>query len=425
VQRLYLQFYATILLVLAVFVAAAALAWQLAEDETPQYLDVAAELTGALLPDTDAPDTDDQKAVDALHRKLKFDLTLYRRDGSMIAMAGRPPPRFDPYRARVGWRRGREGSTFTLQLPDGRWLVARQVRERPSPTLWIAGFLALLAVAIAVGAYPVVRRLGSRIERLKAGVDQLGGGNLGARVKVEGRDEVAALAESFNRSAQRIEELVAAHRLLLANCSHELRTPLARIGMAVSLLGEQADPRTRASLKQDIAELDLLIDEILLSSRLEAVPGLERHEPVDLLAIAAEEAARYDIEASGESAIVSGDRQLLRRVIRNLLDNAQRYAGDGEVAITVHQEAGRAILEVRDHGPGVPPDERERIFEPFYRLPATRETGRGSGLGLALVREIARRHGGEAVCLAADGPGSRFRIDLPNGDFPVLERSAD
>ncbi len=412
-NRLYLQFYVTILLVLAVFVGAAALAWQFAEDQTPQYLDVAAELTGALLPDADAPETDDQKAVDVLHRKLKFDLALYRRDGSVIAMAGRPPPRFDPYRARVGWRRGRDGSTFTLQLPDGRWLVARQVRERPSPTLWIAGFLALLAAAIAVGAYPVVRRLGSRIERLKAGVDQLGGGNLGARVKVEGRDEVAALAESFNRSARRIEELVAAHRLLLANCSHELRTPLARIGMAVSLLGEQADPKTRESLKQDIAELDLLIDEILLSSRLEAVPGLERHEPVDLLAIAAEEAARYGIEVSGDPATVVGDRLLLRRVVRNLLDNAQRYAGDGEVALTVRRDAGRALLEVRDHGQGVPPDERERIFEPFYRLPATHESGRGSGLGLALVREIARRHGGEAVCLAADGRGSRFRIDLP------------
>jgi signal transduction histidine kinase len=412
-QRLYLQFYVTILLVLAVFVGAAALTWQLVEEQTPQYLDVAAELTGALLPDTDAPDGDNQKALDALHRKLRFDLALYRADGAMIAMAGRTPPRFEPNRARVGWRRGREGSTFTLQLPDGRWLVARQVRERPSPTLWIAGFLALLAAAIAVGAYPVVRRLGSRIERLKAGVDQLGGGNLGARVKVEGRDEVAALAESFNRSARRIEELVVAHRLLLANCSHELRTPLARIGMAVSLLGEQADPGTRASLKQDIAELDLLIGEILLSSRLEAVHGLERPEPVDLLAVAAEEAARYDIEASGDPATVSGDRLLLRRVVRNLLDNAQRYAGDGEIAISVHNKDGRAILEVRDHGPGVPPDERERIFEPFYRLARTRETGRGSGLGLALVREIARRHGGEAVCLAAEDGGSRFRIDLP------------
>ena len=412
-QRLYLQFYVTILLVLAIFVGAAVLTWQLAEDQTPQYLDVAAELTGALLPDADAPEIDDQRAITALNRKLKFDLTLYRRDGSVIATAGRPPPRFDPTRARVGWRRARDGSTFTLQLPDGRWLVARQVRERPSPTLWIAGFLVLLAAAIAVGAYPVVRRLGSRIERLKAGVDQLGGGNLSARVKVEGRDEVAALAESFNRSARRIEELVAAHRLLLANCSHELRTPLARIGMAVSMLGEQADPKTQASLKQDIAELDLLIDEILLSSRLEAVSGLEHREPIDLLALAAEEAARYDIEASGDPVTVSGDRALLRRIVRNLLENAQRYAGDGAIDISVRHEAGRAILDVRDHGPGVPPAERERIFEPFYRMASSRETGRGAGLGLALVREIAHRHGGEAVCVAADGRGSLFRIDLP------------
>jgi signal transduction histidine kinase len=413
-QRLYLQFYVTILLVLAVFVGAAVVAWKISEDEQPQYLDVAAEMTGALLPDIDAPEADDQKAIDALHRKLRFDLTLYRPDGRVIAAAGRAPPsRFDPYRARSGWRRGREGSTFTLQLPDGRWLVARQVRERPSPTLWIAGFLVLLAAAIAVGAWPVVRRLGSRIERLKAGVERLGGGDLGARVKVEGRDEVAALAESFNRSAKRIEELVASHRLLLANCSHELRTPLARIGMAVSMLGEQADEKTRTSLKQDIAELDLLIDEILLSSRLEAVSGLERDEPVDLLALAAEEASRYDIEASGEPLTVGGDRILLRQVVRNLLENAQRYAGDGPIEISVGGDNGRAHLDVRDHGPGVPPEERERIFEPFYRMASSRETGRGAGLGLALVREIARRHGGDAVCTAAEGGGSRFRIDLP------------
>jgi signal transduction histidine kinase len=412
-QRLYLQFYLTILLVLAVFVGAAALTWRLVEEQTPQYLDVAAELTGALLPESDAPDVESQKTLEALHRKLRFDLALYRADGSLVAMAGRPPPRFDPKRARVGWRRSATGPTFTLQLPDGRWLVARQVRERPSPTLWIAGFLALLAAAIAVGAYPVVRRLGRRLERLKAGVEQLGGGDLGARVKVEGRDEVAALAESFNRSAQRIEGLVAAHRLLLANCSHELRTPLARIGMAISLVGDKADARTRDSLRQDIAELDQLIDEILLKSRLDAQSGLERNEPVDLLALAAEEAAHYDLEASGQPVTVNGDRILLRRLLRNLLDNARHYAGDGSITVSVTRESDRAVLEVRDHGPGVPAEEREKIFETFYRLATSRENGRGSGLGLALVREIARRHGGEAVCLAAEGGGSRFRIGLP------------
>jgi len=412
-QRLYLQFYVTILLVLAVFVGAAVLTLKLVEEQTPQYLDVAAELTGALLPDADAPQTDDQKVLESLQRKLHFDLALYRSDGSLIASVGRMPPRFDPRRARVGWRRGSAGPTFTLQLPDGRWLLAHQVHERPSPTLWIAGFLLVLAAAIALGAWPVVRRLGGRLERLKAGVEQLGGGDLGARVAVEGRDEVAALAASFNRSAARIEELVAAHRLLLANCSHELRTPLARINLAVSLLGENADPKTRESLKQDIAELDQLIEEILLSSRLEAVSGLERNEPVDLLALAAEEAAHYEIEASGEPATVNGDRLLLRRLIRNLLENAKRYAGAGTIEISVARKGDRAVLEVRDHGPGVPDGERERIFEPFYRLAATRESGRGSGLGLALVREIARRHGGEAVCLAAEGGGSLFRIDLP------------
>jgi signal transduction histidine kinase len=140
---------------------------------------------------------------------------------------------------------------------------------------------------------------------------------------------------------------------------------------------------------------------------------LERHEPVDLLALAAEEAAHYDTEASGEPVTVSGDRLLLRRLVRNLLENARRYAGSGPIEISVTSPPGRAVLEVRDHGPGVPSDERERIFEPFYRLATARENGRGSGLGLALVREIARRHGGEAVCLAAEGGGSRFRIDLP------------
>lgn len=414
-NRLYLQFYVTILIVLAVFVGAAVLLWRLADDDnrTPQYLDVAAELTGALLPDKDAPRLDQQRAIEVLQRKLRFDIALYEPDGDMIAMAGKPPPRFTPMHARTGWRRGPGGPNFTLQLPDGRWLVARQVRDRPNPALWIAAALGLVAVAVAIAAFPVVRGLGRRLERLKAGVEQLGGGDLSARVKVEGRDEVAALAASFNRSAQRIEELVAAHRLLLANASHELRTPLARISVAASLLGEQADAKTRDSLKQDVAELDQLIEQILLASRLEAIPTLEQREPVDFLALAAEEASHYDLEVDGAPVTVSGDRLLLRRLIRNLIENAQRYGGDGPITVRVTRNAGRAVLEVCDRGPGVPESERQRIFEPFYRLTGGRETGRGSGLGLALVLDIARRHGGDAVCLPADGGGSRFRVDLP------------
>ncbi len=414
-QRLYLQFYVTILVILAVFVGAAVLLWRVADDDnrTPQYLDVAAELTGALLPDATAPRPEQQRAIEGLQRKLRFDIALYEPDGDMIAMAGKPPPRFDPMRARTGWRRAPGGPNFVLQLPDGRWLVARQVRERPNPIFWIAAALGLVAVAVAVASFPVVRGLGRRLERLKAGVDRLGGGDLSARVKVEGRDELAALAASFNRSAERIEELVAAHRLLLANASHELRTPLTRISVAASLLGDAADPKTRESLKRDVAELDQLIEQILLASRLEALPTLERREPVDLLALAAEEASHYDVEVDGEPVTVSGDRTLLRRLVRNLVENAQRYGGGTPIEVLVKRDSDCAVLEVTDRGPGVPEAERQRIFEPFYRMAGAAESGRGSGLGLALVLDIARRHGGDAVCLAAEGGGSCFRVDLP------------
>jgi signal transduction histidine kinase len=413
VKRLYLKFYATILLVLAVFVGSSAVLWWLADDSarTPQYLDIAAELTGALLPEADSSPAEQAQVLQMLNRKVRFDLALYYADGNMIAMVGRVPPRFNPERARTGWRRGPGGAAFTLRLPDGRWLVAHQVRDRPSGTFFLIAFLTLVALAVAIGAYPVVRGLAGRLERLKAGVDQFGG-DLGARVKIEGRDEVAALAESFNRSAQRIEELVAAHRLLLANASHELRTPLSRLALSAELLAKSADPKVRDGLRADVAELDQLIDEILLASRLDAVPALDRRE-VELLAVAAEEAARFGLEASGAPVTVQGDTTLLRRLVRNLLENARRYAGAGPVEIAVRREGQRAVLDVTDTGPGVPPEQRERIFEPFYRLAGSSESGRGAGLGLALVRQIAERHGGTAVCLAAEGGGSRFRIDLP------------
>src|SRR5216684_3428380 len=150
-----------------------------------------------------------------------------------------------------------------------------------------------MAIAIAVFSYPVVRGLTKRIERLQAGVETLGAGNLATRVAVEGRDEVAQLAASFNRAAARIEELIGAHRLLLANASHELRTPLSRIRLGVELFEAKPDPKIKAELARDIAELDLLIDEILLASRIDAAPALPV-ETIDLLGLAAEECARYE-----------------------------------------------------------------------------------------------------------------------------------
>jgi len=416
-SRLYLKVYATIIAMLVVFIGLAALLWQLAyeRNRTPINYDVISELTGALLPGADAPLVEQQRTLDELHRKLRFDLALHRPDGVPIVSAGRAAQPFDPATARTGWRRGRGGPAFTLQLADGRWLVARVARERTHPAIWLAVFLGVVAIAVAVGAYPVVRGLTGRLERLREGVDRLGGGDLAARVPVEGRDEVAALARSVNASAARIEELVAAHRLLLANCSHELRAPLARIAMVAGSMRDDADPALRAGLRQDVAELNRLIDGILLSSRLDAVRTAERPENLDLLALAAEEAAPFEADVTGTPVSVTGERLLLRRLVRNLLENAQRYGGPGPIEVAVTSDGARARLSVSDRGPGVPESERERIFEPFHRLAGSHEDGRGSGLGLALVRQIARRHGGDVRCERSASGGSVFLVDLPAG----------
>ena len=279
----------------------------------------------------------------------------------------------------------------------------------------------LLFLAIAAGAYPVVRSLTRRLERLKQGVEAFGAGALGQRVAALGNDEVAALARSFNRAAERIETLVRSNQSLLANASHELRSPLARLKMAVAMLPD-APPALQDKLHREIhtniAELDELVEEVLLSSRLEAGAAIDLDDPVDLLGLAAEEAARVGaaLEVAGpEDAvhIVQGSERLLRRALRNLLENARRYGGP-EVMVEVGPSGdGGRICRVCDRGPGVPEDQRERIFEPFYRMPGHAEREGGVGLGLALVRQIAQRHQGRVHCEPREGGGSCFVLRLP------------
>jgi signal transduction histidine kinase len=285
----------------------------------------------------------------------------------------------------------------------------------------LAIVLVVLFIAVAAGAYPVVRRLTRRLEALKRGVEQFGAGALDHRVAVSGADEIAALATSFNVAASRIEALVQAHRSLLANASHELRSPLARMRMAVSMLDE-VTPEQREKLKAEIAtnvaELDGLVEEVLLASRLGAAENALNRDKVDLLAVAAEEAARVGahVDASG-GVVVQGDERLLRRAIRNLLENAQRYGGGKTDVILAHDRApsgaGAVEVQVCDRGPGVPEVMRERIFEPFFRLPGHAEQAGGVGLGLALVKQIAERHGGSARCESRPGGGSRFVMEIP------------
>jgi signal transduction histidine kinase len=383
-RRLYLRIYLAVLASLAVFALVAGLLWR--SFGQPWWSDDTLTIVARnVLPPAAAPASEQQATLERLARDLRIDLALFAPDGAKLAGVGRPigPPK------RVGRQSGMRGPpVWAVMLEDGRWLAAR-APHHGGPGVGLV-VLALVLVAIAVGSYPVVRRLTSRLERLQHGVRALGEGDLSARIKVEGRDEVARLAEAFNLAAARIEQLVGANKQLLAAASHELRTPLARIRMAVELMKERAEPERKRELEHDIAELDALIEEILLASRLDVVDVLEVNQEVDLLALAAEEAARYELEVEGESHIVKGDPRLLRRLVRNLIENARRHG-----APPIRVRVARGELRVCDAGPGVPEAERERVFEPFYRRTGSAQ---GAGLGLALVRQIARRHGGEARC---------------------------
>jgi len=277
----------------------------------------------------------------------------------------------------------------------------------PHSPAGVVGMFLLLALAVALGAFPIVRHLTRRLERLQNAAEALAAGDLKARVEVEGHDEVAGLAVSFNRAAVRIEQLVGAHRMLLAQASHELRTPLTRIRLALELIGD-IEPKRKLGLNADIAELDHLIEEILLASRLDTLTDLEHDEDVDLLALVAEECARAGVaDVSGAAAQVRGDPRLLRRLVRNLLDNAQHH-GRAPIQVRLRVNADSAELTVVDAGEEIAAADRERLFEPFYR----RGNTEGHGLGLSLVRRIAQRHGGEARYAPVESGGCGFVVTL-------------
>jgi signal transduction histidine kinase len=447
-RTLYLRIYLTVVAALLVFALLAMwLVRQHTEAERGRFegavsertLALSALLANSLPPANTDIDQQRQALLDWSHR-LRMPMALDAANGQRLAESPFYTRKVEEYRANEAAVASR------VPLADGRTLWVLAMRggpgggpdhkhhdgparpkgwegwwpRRPQPG-WVDdvsvlfGLLGTLFVAVTAGAYPVVRHLTRRLEALQRGVERFGAGELGHRVDGSGRDEVAAVATSFNQAARRIEDLVHSNRALLANASHELRSPLARLKMAVAMMGG-ADSAQREALRSeidhDIRELDGLVEEVLLASRLDAQVGL-RLEPVDVLGLLVEEAARVGAGAEGDAVVVDAEERLLRRALRNLLENARRYGGD-EVDASVRRQGLRQVeILVCDRGPGVPEVHREQVFEPFFRLPGHAERAGGVGLGLALVRQIADRHGGTVRCLARGGGGSCFVITLP------------
>ena len=431
VLPLYLQIWLAVVLAVAVLTISFWALWRANLDEVPPRQVIIRNAAGEVIGQTLT------RAVRLPGFGIEFQVPT--RDGTTLHVQlplrppreGRPPGPPDA----VGLRPGGPGGPGVRE-------GARPLLRGPFTLAWVLG---IVAVAVALGLYPIVRHLTRRLEALANSAERWGAGDLAARAPVTGEDEIGRLAERFNAAAERVQTLVASHKSLLANASHELRSPLARIRMAVELMQQIPSDALRAEISRNVTELDQLIDEILLASRLDARADLGEVETVDLLALVAEECARVQVsfEADPADAVaappdptirpatstsghstpgatwhVSGSSRLLRRLVRNLLENALRYgapAGAQDVeAVLGHGPAGALELTVSDRGAGVPLAERERIFEPFYRSAGASESSGGVGLGLSLVRSIAHRHGGNATCEDRPGGGARFVVSLPN-----------
>ena len=296
------------------------------------------------------------------------------------------------------------------------------------PPYGFVWMLLLVGLAVALGVYPIVRKLTQRLEVLQRDVQRWGEGDLAVRMAEQGQDEVADLSRQFNAAAERIQNLMssqqallASQKSLLANASHELRSPLTRIRMGLEFMGGDHNETAKQEIACNISELDQLIDEILLASRLDAQEAdMGTVEVVDVMGLCAEECARvgavFEVQAGVRNIEMRGVVKLMRRLIRNLLENASRYGaikGPEDIQVTASVSASELILTVSDKGPGVPLAYREKIFEPFFRLPGASERTGSVGLGLGLVKSIAHRHKGRVTCEERSGGGACFVVRLP------------
>ena len=316
-------------------------------------------------------------------------------------------------------------------IPGGyRLLVGRDIsdaatfRSQVRSTLVWAGLIAL-SIGV-VGGTVMGRNLLRRVEQVNRTSERVMAGNLSDRVPLDGTsDEFDQLAVNLNRMLDQIERLMTAMREVTDDVAHDLKTPLSRLRTRLerALAEPPAGSSQNDAIRAAIDEADRLLttfNALLSIAELESGARNDQTEPVDLSEIAHSAAELYEPVAEERGFVLSvvtkprvtirGDRHLLSQAVANLLDNALKYAGGGEIEILVFASNERAVLEVADHGPGVPEADRESVFDRFVRLEPSRTTP-GNGLGLSLVRAIVRRHAG-SVALEDNRPGLRVRLEF-------------
>ena len=283
----------------------------------------------------------------------------------------------------------------------------------------------LVLLAMGMATYFIVGRALRPVAALRKGAQEITAADLAdQRLPVpDAHDEIYRLAVTLNAMLDRIDAATKRQRTFVGDAAHELRSPLASLRLQLEVaqrVGPAKDwPGMLDEVLSDVDRLDQLVKDLLALARSDEAGGvLRRREPVALDQLVTEVAedyldARVPVRSSTDAVSVDGDPEALRRVVVNLLDNAVRYARS-EVTVDIAVNGnGTAELVIRDDGPGIPEDERERVFDRFYRTheSRSRDTG-GTGLGLPIVRDVIRAHGG-TVSLADNHPGLRATVILP------------
>ena len=352
---------------------------------------------------------------------------------------------------------GDEGAARRLTGPDGAQYVAFVSRtygrpegargrrpDGPGPGLMpgmdpgfgrrigqIAGIVAAVLASLLFAAL-LAWYFSRPIRALRCAFEAAAAGDLAPRFgpAPKGGDELSDLGRDFDRMSGQLRALMDGQRRLLHDVSHELRSPLARLQAAVGLAHQQPDKVANSleRIERESIRMDKLVGELLTLSRLEASPGVVRREPLDLTelvdAIVAD--ARFEVAQAGNGAQprivvdaagplpVDGDPDLLWSALENVVRNAVKHgAHGGLVEVVLRAEGGTALVEVRDRGPGIAPDDLPAIFEPFFRAGASRTGVDGHGLGLAIARRVVQAHGGAIVAANRHDGGLRVAITLP------------
>lgn len=305
--------------------------------------------------------------------------------------------------------------TVSVKLDEGSWLNARGYLPGPSPapTRALLGFIALL-IAVGLGAALVARQIGKPLAQLADAAQALGAGQSHVTAPVSGPDDVRRASKAFNGMAERLGRQLQRQRQMLWALSHDLRTPITALRLRAELVEDEA---TRQRLLGPIHEMELLTEQALELAR--AGASEEERATVDLGEIAQtlcgelqDMGVDVHAEVPQQPVMVTVRPSEIARALRNLAENAAKYAGKGAMRIR-RNAMGEAVAEISDEGPGVAPEMLSRLAEPFFRADAARGDANGAGLGLSIVQAITDSHGGRLILQNRAPHGFSATLILP------------